>query len=122
MFLLEINLIYNILSLNIPGDIWVVEVLQEDQELESKEITKPEHTSSNKISVTDLIATLKSVKIEEKELLSQRKELEATENELRSQAITEIENKKKAIAELKTQIAFQQNKCSELEQALGIQF
>ena len=122
MFLLEINLIYNILSLNIPGDIWVVEVLQEDQELESNEITKPEHTSSNKISVTDLIATLKSAKIEEKELLSQRKELEATENELRSQAITEIENKKKAIAGLKTQIAFQQNKCSELEQALGIQF
>ena len=100
----------------------MVEVLQEDQELESNEITKPEHTSSNKISVTDLIATLKSVEIEEKELLSQRKELEATENELRSQAITEIENKKKAIAGLKTQIAFQQNKCSELEQALGIQF
>jgi hypothetical protein len=100
----------------------MVEVLQEDEELESNEITKPEHTSSNKISITDLIATLKNVKIEEKELLTQRKELELTENDLRTQAITEIENKKKAITGLKTQIAYQQNKCSELEQALGIQF
>ncbi len=100
----------------------MVEVLQEDEELESNEITKPEHTSSNKISITDLIATLKNVKIEEKELLTQRKELESTENDLRTQAITEIENKKKAITGLKTQIAYQQNKCSELEQALGIQF
>jgi hypothetical protein len=100
----------------------MVETLQDDQEMESNEIEKPDQTSSNKISITDLIATLKNVKIEEKELLTQRKELEATEKDLRTQATTEIENKKKAIAGLKTQIAFQQNKCSELEQALGLQF
>jgi predicted transcriptional regulator len=100
----------------------MVETLQEDQESESNEISKSSQTSSNKISVTDLIATLKNVKTEEKELLSQRKELEETENDLRNQAITEIENKKKAIAGLKTQIAYQQNKCYELEQALGMQF
>ena len=91
------------------------ELLQKDQELESNEI----ESSSNKISVSDIIATLKSVKIEEKELLSQRKELQATESDLRNQAITEIDDKKKAIAGLKSEIAFLHNKCDELEQALG---
>ncbi len=99
----------------------MVETLQEDREVESNEIDEPNQTSNN-ISATDLIATLKAVKMEEKELLTQRKELESTERELRTQATTEIENKKKAIAGLKAQIAFQQNKCSELEQALGLQF
>jgi predicted transcriptional regulator len=102
--------------------IGMAETLQDDQELESNEIDKPDQISSNKISLTDLIATLKAVKIEEKELLTQRKELEATEKDLRTQATAEIENKKKTIEGLKAQITFQQNKCSELEQALGIQF
>ena len=96
----------------------------EIQEIESNETTKTNQTKNesklNTISLTDLIATLKNVKTEEKELLNQRKELEIRENDLRNQAIEEIENKKRLIAGLKTQIAFQQNKCSELEQALGI--
>jgi predicted transcriptional regulator len=94
------------------------------QEIESNDATKQDPTKKepkpNTIGITDLIATLKNVKIEEKELLNQRKELETTENDLRNQAIEEIENKKRTIAGLKTQIAFQQNKCSELEQALGL--
>ena len=96
----------------------------EIQEIESNETTKTNQTKNElklkTISLTDLIATLKNVKTEEKELLNQRKELEIRENDLRNQAIEEIENKKRLIAGLKTQIAFQQNKCSELEQALGI--
>ena len=96
----------------------------EIEEIESNETTKPDQTKKepkpNTISITDLIATLKNVKTEEKELLNKRKELETTENDLRDQAIEEIENKKRTITGLKTQIAFQQNKCTELEQALGI--
>jgi hypothetical protein len=96
----------------------------EIQEIESNETTKPNQTKnepkSNTISITDLVATLKDVKNEEKKLLNQKKELEKTENDQRNQATEEIENKKRKIAELLTQIAFQQNKCRELEQALGI--
>jgi hypothetical protein len=102
----------------------ILELETEIQEIEQNEITKPNQTKNDPklttISITDLITTLKNVKTEEKQLLSQRKELETTENELRNQAIEEIENKKRTIAGLKTQIAFQQNKCTELEQALGI--
>ena len=102
--------------------IWELET--EIQEIESNETTKTNQTKNepklNTFSITDLIATLKNVNTEEKELLSQRKELEKRENDLRNQATEEIENKKRLIAGLKTQIAFQQNKCSELEQALGI--
>lgn len=102
----------------------MLELETEIQEIESNETTKPIQTKndpkSNTISITDLIATLKNVKTEEKQLLTQRKELETTENDLRNQAIEEIENKKRTIAGLKTQITFQQNKCNELEQALGI--
>jgi predicted transcriptional regulator len=99
-------------------------MLQEQQEQESNEITQTNHTEiespSNKVSISELIATLKNLKEEEKQLLIQRKELQATENDLRNQAITEIENKKKALNGLKSEIAFLQNKCEELEQALGI--
>jgi hypothetical protein len=100
------------------------EILQEDRELESNEISKTNQTNnetaSTKISISDLIATIKSVKIEEKELLNQRKELQETENDLRNQAIVEIDQKKKVISGLKSEIVFLQNKCGELEQALGI--
>jgi hypothetical protein len=102
----------------------ILELDTEIQEIESNETTKLNQTRNeskiNTLNTTDLIATLKSVKNEEKQLLCQRKELEATENDLRNQALEEIENKKRTIAGLKTQIIFQQNKCSELEQALGI--
>ena len=99
-------------------------MLQEEQEPESNETAQTNQITiespSNKVSISDLIATLRRVKAEEKELLIQRKELQATETDLRNQAITEIENKKKALTGLKSEIAFLQNKCEELEQALGI--
>jgi predicted transcriptional regulator len=99
-------------------------MLQEEQEPESNETAQTNQTDiespPNKVSISDLIATLKSVKAEEKELLIQRKDLQATENDLRNQAISEIENKKKALTGLKSEITFLQNKCEELEQALGI--
>ena len=75
---------------------------------------------SNELSVSDLIATLKGVKIEEQELLRQRDHLQTTETELRNQAITEIDEKKQTLKGLKSEITLLQNKCNELEQALGI--
>ena len=100
----------------------ILELETEIQEIESVQTTTPNQTRNepklNTLSITDLIATLKNVKTEEKQLLSQRKELETTENDLRNQAVEEIE-KKRTLAGLKTQFALQQNKCCEFEQALS---
>ena len=93
------------------------EIVPQDPELESNE-TKAYQTSE--IKVSEIIATLKNIKIEEQELLTQRKKLQETENELRNQAMIEIEEKHKRLAGLKSEITYLQKKCSELEQALGI--
>lgn len=98
-------------------------VLQK-QESESNKIVisaiDTEETESNDLSVPDLIASLKSTRSEEQELLRQREHLQTTEKELRNQAKTEIEEKKQTLKGLKSEIIFLQNKCNELEQALGI--
>ncbi len=75
---------------------------------------------SNELSVPDLIATLNGIKTEEQELLREREHLQKEENELRSIAITQIEEKKRALKGLKSEVIFLQNKCNELEQALGV--
>ena len=100
-----------------------MEALQ-NQESESKEIEIPavqtKVEESNEQNVSDLIATLKNIKLEEQELLHQREQLQTTESELKNQAITEIDEKKQVLKGLKSEIIFLQNKCNELEQALGI--
>jgi hypothetical protein len=97
----------------------MVEVLQDTQESElnnNNQTARP----TNELPASDLIATLKSIKLEEQELLKERKELQTTESELKQQAIGQIEGKKKVIDGLKSEIVFLQSKCDELEQALGI--
>jgi seryl-tRNA synthetase len=74
----------------------------------------------NELSASDLIATLNSLKTEEQDLLREREHLQKEENELQNQAFTLIDEKKKALKGLKSEIQFLQNKCNELEQALGI--
>ena len=99
-----------------------MEMLQK-QESESNKIvisSQIKDEESNELSVSDLIATLKGVKMEEQELLRQREHLQTTEGELRNQAITEIDEKKQTLKGLKSEITLLQNKCNELEQALGI--
>ena len=96
----------------------MVEVLQKHQASESNKMAKGSPT--NELDDSDLIATLKEFKSEEQELLRQRNELQTTETELRNQAIAEIDGKSTVIEGLKSEIAFLQNKCNELEQALGI--
>jgi len=100
------------------------ETLQGSHGLESNETAKENQakieSSPNEVNVSDLIATLKNVKTEEQELLSKRKELQTTQNDLTNQVKTEIDAKKTVISGLKSEIAFLQNKCNELERALGI--
>jgi len=100
-----------------------MDVLQR-QESESDKIvisaSQTDDEETNELSVTDLIETLKGIKIEEQELLRQRERLQTTESELRNQAVAEIDEKKKVLKGLKSEISFLQNKCNELEQALGI--
>ena len=99
------------------------QMLQKDQESDSNEIGNLNQTNAkptNDTSASDLISTLKSVKIEEQELLSQIKQLRANETDLRNQAIAEIDAKKMRMAGLKSEIELLQNKCNELEEALGI--
>jgi len=94
------------------------EIVRKNPELESNEITEADQT--NKSNVSELIATLRNIKTEEQELLLQKIKLQETENDLRNQAMTEIEEKQKRLSGLKSEIAFLQKKCNELEQALGI--
>jgi len=100
-----------------------VQVLQEqDSESNKTGISagQTKDSDSKELSVSDLIATLKNFKIEEQELLRERDKLQKTQNELKNQAITEIDEKRQSLKGLKSEIIFLQNKCNELEQALGI--
>lgn len=90
------------------------------QESESNKADEKEVAELKELGVPDLIATLNGIKIEEQELLREREHLQTTESELRKQAIMQIGEKKRALKGLKTEISFLQNKCSELDQALGI--
>ncbi len=101
----------------------MVEVLLKEPTSGSNKIAIDEEQRKDmakELNVSELIANLKKFKNEEQELLRQKKELLATENELRNQAIEEIDAKEKVINGLKSEVAFLQNKCTELEQALGI--
>jgi predicted transcriptional regulator len=100
------------------------QTLQKQQPSDSNEKEAPNqaHTepTSKDTSASELISTLRNIKIEEQELLAKRKELQANETELRNQALAEIDAKKMRITGLKTEIELLQNKCNELEEALGI--
>ena len=99
------------------------QMLQKDQESDSNEIDNSNQISTettNDRSSSNLISTLKSIKSEEQVLLAQIQKLRANETDLRNQAIAEIDGKKMRMAGLKSEIELLQNKCNELEEALGI--
>jgi len=100
----------------------MVEVLQNMREtvLELNSENDEDAKLKNEPLTSDLIATLKSVKVEEQELLKQKEELQTTEKELKEQAAAQIDAKRKRIEGLKSEVIFLQKKCNELEQALGI--
>ena len=66
----------------------ILELETEIQEIESDQTTTPNQTKNdpklNTLSITDLMATLKNVKTEEKQLLNQTKELKTLEQALSS--------------------------------------
>ena len=123
-----IKFIYNILTLNtkrennLNKESKKVEAL-ENHESESSKTTIPWDQTKvdqlNDFSDSDLIATLKGIKTEEQDLLRERERLQATQTGLRNQAVTQIDEKKKALKGLKSEIAVLQNKCNELEQAIA---
>lgn len=100
------------------------ESLHENQEIEISKTGKEDQLatefSPNDVNVSDMLATLKSIKTEEQELLSKRQKLQTTQKELLGQVISEIDTKRKAVAALKSEVVFLQNKCNELERAIGI--
>lgn len=102
----------------------MTETLQEDKKSAAIETSQADQANVKSLpgedAVSEMLETLKSVKIEEQELLSKQKGLLATQNDLLKEVVTQIDAKKKSIAALKSQVAFMQNKCNELERALGI--
>jgi predicted RNase H-like nuclease (RuvC/YqgF family) len=69
---------------------------------------------------SDLLASFQKMKKEEEELLEQKQDLITKAQGLQSKLTEEIEKKKTAIKDLKSEIPGLQNKCNELAQALGI--
>ena len=102
----------------------ITETLQKQPPTESNKVATAEYQMEvepeKELEISDLITSLKDIKLEEQELLNKRKELQTLESELRNQAAEEFREKKRVIEGLKSQIAFLQKKCNELEQALGI--
>ena len=102
----------------------ITETLQKQPPTEPNKIATAvcqiEVDQENDLNISDLITNLKNIKKEEQVLFSKRKELQTLESKLRNQAAEELGEKIRLIEGLKSQIAFLQNKCNELEQALGI--
>jgi exonuclease VII large subunit len=76
--------------------------------------------SSNSTNNLDLLASLQKMKKEEQELQEQKQRLLTTEQTLHSKLIKEIDKKKTAINNLKTEIPDILNRCKELSQALDL--
>ena len=73
---------------------------------------------SNSINGLDLVASLQKMKKEEQELLEQKQRLVATEQNLHDKLVKEMEKKKTAINNAKTEILDRANRCKELSRAL----
>jgi hypothetical protein len=101
------------------------EVNQEHESLQKPEGTKQIdplqfQDSPNSINDLDLLASLQKLKTEEQELLEQKQRLLATEQNLHSKLVKEIDKRKTAINNLKSEIPDLLNRCKELAQALEV--
>ncbi|MGD0643874.1 MAG: hypothetical protein ABSA75_03105 [Candidatus Bathyarchaeia archaeon] len=101
------------------------EMIQESESLqtpkEPKQMARPQIVkSSNAAEDLDLLASFPKMKTEEQELLAQKQDLLTIEQDLQNKLVEEIEKKKTAINNLKTEILNLQNRCKEIAQALGI--
>jgi predicted transcriptional regulator len=75
--------------------------------------------STNTPDVSDLLASFQKMRTEEQELLETKEDLLAKERDLQSKLFKEIDRKKIAVDELKLTIQNLENRCKEMEQALG---
>ena len=86
--------------------------VEKDSDLESE--------SPNSINDLDLLTSLQKMKTEEQALIEQKQRLVATEQNLHNKLVKEMERKKIAIKNLKTEILDHINRCEELSQVLGV--
>jgi hypothetical protein len=87
----------------------------------SQQIDWPQFQDSpNSISDLDLLVSLQKLKTEEQELLEQKQRLLTTEQNLHCKLVKEIDKKKTAINNLKSEIPDLLDRCKELAQALEI--
>jgi hypothetical protein len=97
----------------------MLELSKKDPDEESNKtnsIAEPPNTTDN----LDLLASFQKMKTEEQELLAQKQDLLTIEQNLLSKLVEEIDKKKMAINNLKTEIPDLQNRCKEIAQALGL--
>jgi hypothetical protein len=74
----------------------------------------------NAPDVLDLLTSFQKMRTEEQELLKIKKGLLVTQQDLQSKLVKEIDKKKMAIDELKSEIPDIQNSCKQLGQVLGV--
>ena len=86
----------------------------------SQQIDYPQfQISSNSINDLDLLASLQKMKTEEQALLEQKQRLLSTEQNLHTKLVKEMDKKKTAINNLRSEIIDRINRCDKLSQALG---
>ena len=72
------------------------------------------------LDVSELFVSYQKLKTEEQQLANCKKDLHSMEMGLRNRLIQEINNKKKAVEELKVEILTLNSTCNEIEQELGL--
>jgi hypothetical protein len=88
----------------------------QSQQIDDLQISESPNSSND----LDLLASLQKMKTEEQALLEQKQRLVTTEQNLHNKLIKEMERKKIAIKNLKTEILDHINTCEELSQGLGV--
>ncbi|HMK94095.1 MAG TPA: hypothetical protein VK536_01720 [Candidatus Limnocylindrales bacterium] len=68
----------------------------------------------------NLLASLRKMRTEEQQLLEVKRDLLATERRLHSKLIAEIDEKKEAIDELRSEILASENICKQIGQVFGV--
>jgi seryl-tRNA synthetase len=70
--------------------------------------------------VLDLLTSFQKMRTEERELLETKQGLLETQKDLKNKLVKEMDKKKKALEELKSEIPAIQNRCKRLGQLLGV--
>ena len=103
-----------------------IELLKNEQEM-SQTSEEPEQVveeqsdeTSSDPDILGLLESFQKMRTEEQKLFEIKQHLLTTQQDLQSRLVKEIDKKKIAIDNLKSEIPDLQNKCAELAQAMGI--